>query len=77
MPESERLETLALLAQNRSEAEAKLAALPITVETHSMVRCRNGHACVLAWHALLVLGLRCCHCCVCRRTRWALRVHEG
>jgi hypothetical protein len=38
MPEAERLETLALLQQNRQEVEAKLSALPITVETHSMVR---------------------------------------
>lgn len=38
MPEAERLETLALLQQNWQEVEAKLSALPITVETHSMVR---------------------------------------
>lgn len=40
MPESERLETLALLQQNRQEVEAKLSALPIIIETHSMVRQR-------------------------------------
>jgi hypothetical protein len=38
MPESERQETLALLQQNRQEVEAKLSALPIIIETHSMVR---------------------------------------
>lgn len=45
MPESERLETLALLQQNRQEVEAKLSALPITVETHSMVRSNVGDHC--------------------------------
>lgn len=38
MPETERQETLALLQQNRQEVEAKLSALPIIIETHSMVR---------------------------------------
>lgn len=38
MPESERLETLALLLQNRQEVESKLSALSITNETQRMVR---------------------------------------
>jgi hypothetical protein len=37
MPEAERLETLALLQQNRTEVEAQLAGLPLRIETHSMV----------------------------------------
>lgn len=37
MPEAERLETLQLLQQNRQEVEAKLSALPIVVETPSLV----------------------------------------
>jgi hypothetical protein len=42
MPEAERLETLALLQQNRQEVEAKLQALPLRIETHSMVSRRLG-----------------------------------
>jgi hypothetical protein len=44
LPEAERQETLALLQQNRQEVEAKLSALPIIIETHSMVRGRGGTA---------------------------------
>lgn len=42
MPECERLETLGLLQQNRQEVEAKLSALPIIIETHSMVSGLGG-----------------------------------
>lgn len=37
LPEEERLETLAILEQNRSEVERHLQALPITIETPSQV----------------------------------------
>lgn len=38
MPESERLETLALLERNRAEVEVALSAMPIIIETHTLVR---------------------------------------
>lgn len=38
MPEAERLSTLRLLDANRAEVEAKIATLPIIIETPSMVR---------------------------------------
>eukprot|EP00877_Chromochloris_zofingiensis_P007501 jgi/Chrzof1/3003/Cz12g07200.t1 len=38
LPEEERLETLAILEQNRSEVERHLQALPITIETPSQIR---------------------------------------
>lgn len=37
MPEAERLSTLQLLDTNKAEVEARLAALPIIIETPSMV----------------------------------------
>lgn len=37
MPEAERLSTLRLLDSNRAEVEAKIATLPIIIETPSMV----------------------------------------
>jgi hypothetical protein len=38
MPEAERLATLQLLDANKAEVEARLAALPIIIETPSAVR---------------------------------------
>jgi hypothetical protein len=37
MPEAERLATLQLLDSNKAEVEARLAALPIIIETPSAV----------------------------------------
>mmetsp|Transcript_26801 Transcript_26801/g.63575 ORF Transcript_26801/g.63575 Transcript_26801/m.63575 type:complete len:90 (+) Transcript_26801:885-1154(+) len=42
MPEDERMETLAILAQNKAAVEAQLAQLPFTVETPSQIRHKNG-----------------------------------
>jgi hypothetical protein len=42
LPEEERQETLAILARNRVEVEKQLAALPIVIETPSMVGVRRS-----------------------------------
>jgi hypothetical protein len=70
MPESERLGTLALLQQNRQEVEAKLSALPITIETHSMVSgtantARLGASEGSSWPFQLLYSIdaSACRCC--------------
>ena len=43
LPEEERLETLAILDQNRREVERQMSVLPIVIETPSQVRDGQGH----------------------------------